>query len=231
MLSGLKDPHNLVGKGLTDHPVFFTHFSIPLGQAQHRIDSSSKTLSRHRGADADKHPYNLLLELGADLNQGRYLDNDTLALHRQLKGDAMLCEIVFLFNAPLMNQNQLTHAGPAYAKPQITMNESPAANTHWAEVNDVKNTIIAALGGEAIANGNTDLLRAPMGGVAHEVGTLRLGTTGTAVVDTDLNYAGHENLYVCDLSIFPSSPAANPTLTLGALALRLARHLDEKLRI
>jgi choline dehydrogenase-like flavoprotein len=45
------------------------------------------------------------------------------------------------------------------------------------------------------------------------------------VVDADLRFAEYENLYACDNSVLPTSPAANPTLTLAALALRLAAHL------
>jgi glycine/D-amino acid oxidase-like deaminating enzyme len=80
-LSELTDPNRLVGVGITDHPIFFTHFSASPGKPWHRIDSSSKTLSRHKEASATAHPYNMLLELGADLNQGRYLDADTIRRH------------------------------------------------------------------------------------------------------------------------------------------------------
>jgi choline dehydrogenase-like flavoprotein len=44
----------------------------------------------------------------------------------------------------------------------------------------------------------------------------------TGVVDTNLKFLAYDNLYVCDNSVFPASPAANPSLTLAALALRLA---------
>jgi choline dehydrogenase-like flavoprotein len=54
-----------------------------------------------------------------------------------------------------------------------------------------------------------------------EVGTLRVG----GVVDSDLRFLGYDNLYACDNSVFPTSPAANPSLALTALALRLAEHL------
>jgi choline dehydrogenase-like flavoprotein len=64
-----------------------------------------------------------------------------------------------------------------------------------------------------------------LGGVAHEVGTLRMTDTGDGVVDTDLRFLGLDNLYACDNSVFPASPAANPSLTLVALALRLAERL------
>jgi choline dehydrogenase-like flavoprotein len=68
---------------------------------------------------------------------------------------------------------------------------------------------------------------------AHEVGTMRMdapsephGTTNVqGVVDTNLLIHGFDNLYVCDLSVFPYSPEANPTLTLAAISMRLADHL------
>ena len=52
--------------------------------------------------------------------------------------------------------------------------------------------------------------------------TLRHGRGRIARV---LNY---ENLFVCDNSVFPASPAANPSLTLAVLALRLADHLKSQ---
>lgn len=88
---------------------------------------------------------------------------------------------------------------------------------------------IEALGGEALPGGDLKLKPAALGGVAHEVGTLRLGSNGKGVVDGNLQYNGYDNLFVCDLSVFPSSPAANPTLTLAALSLRLADRIKSLL--
>lgn len=224
-MSGLRDPNGLVGVGITDHPIFFTHFSVPLGKPWHRTDASSKTLSRHTQATSTAHPYNMVLELGADLNQGRYLDSAILAEHRRLKGNAMLCEIVFLFNSPLLAANRMDHAGPSSAKPVITMHQSPAGDAFWNEVNDLKNQVITELGGEALPGRDLNLNRAGLGGVAHEVGTLRLAAGQGGVVDENLKFNGYDNLFACDLSVFPTSPAANPTLTLAALALRLADHI------
>ena len=75
------------------------------------------------------------------------------------------------------------------------------------------------------------LALAAFGVVAHEVGTMRMqGPQGTKkekyVVDNDLQIQGRSGLYVCDLSVFPVSPAANPSLTLVALAIRLTDHLE-----
>ncbi|KAG9002997.1 hypothetical protein FRB93_011284 [Tulasnella sp. JGI-2019a] len=74
-----------------------------------------------------------------------------------------------------------------------------------------------------------------LGGVAHELGTLPMphrGVNGGNSIDADLKLMHHSNVYICDLSIFPMSPEANPTLTLAALSLRLSRHLlpREKVR-
>lgn len=66
---------------------------------------------------------------------------------------------------------------------------------------------------------------ASIGGVAHEVGTLRMAGDASGVVDENLKFLAYDNLYACDNSVFPVSPAANPSLTTAALALRLASRL------
>ena len=71
---------------------------------------------------------------------------------------------------------------------------------------------------------------AGFGVVAHEVGTMRLQVPNSGtdyVVDDEYRIRNFSNLYVCDLSIFPVSPPANPSLTLAALALQLAQNLVE----
>ncbi len=45
------------------------------------------------------------------------------------------------------------------------------------------------------------------------------------VVDANLRVHGTDNLYVCSNAVFPNVTAVNPTLTLGALAVRLAEHI------
>ena len=47
-------------------------------------------------------------------------------------------------------------------------------------------------------------------------------------VDPTLRYHELENLYILSTSVFPSASSANPTLTLGALALRLGDHLGRR---
>ena len=60
----------------------------------------------------------------------------------------------------------------------------------------------------------------------HHSGTTRMASTPCqGVVDTDGAIFGVGGLYVCGSSVFPTSGFANPTLTIVALALRLADHL------
>jgi len=72
--------------------------------------------------------------------------------------------------------------------------------------------------------------RIPLAGVAHQNGTVRFGRDPRTSA-LDVNCRAHEvdNLYVVDASVFPSSAAVNPALTIMANALRVGAHLRERL--
>jgi hypothetical protein len=224
-LSGLLDPNGKIGVGITDHPIYFTHFAVPANSPFFSAIDSSKILSQHKAISANQHAFNMVLELGADFNQGRYVDDDILTQQQLLRNNMMLCELVFLFNVPLMETNTVQQMGPSFVKPVVQMQRSPESDRFLGEANALKDQVIATLGGVALPNNDLTLKQAGLGGVAHEVGTLRMGANNNGVVDTDLKFLSYDNLYACDLSVFPTSPAANPTLTLAALAIRLADHL------
>lgn len=60
----------------------------------------------------------------------------------------------------------------------------------------------------------------------HHAGTTRMSADPRdGVVDAQGRVHGVENLYVAGASVFPTAGFANPTLTIVALALRLAQHL------
>jgi choline dehydrogenase-like flavoprotein len=68
---------------------------------------------------------------------------------------------------------------------------------------------------------------ASLGGGNHHIGTTRMHPDPSrGVVDADGRVHGVVNLFVAGSSVFPTSGLANPTLTIVALALRLARHLE-----
>jgi choline dehydrogenase-like flavoprotein len=62
----------------------------------------------------------------------------------------------------------------------------------------------------------------PIGGTAHQAGTMRFGSDpAQSVLDLNCKAHGIDNLYVADASFFPSIGAVNPTLTIIANALRV----------
>lgn len=64
----------------------------------------------------------------------------------------------------------------------------------------------------------------------HHMGTTRMSAEAAhGVVTADCRVHGYENLFVAGSSVFRTSGWANPTLTIVALSLRLADHLDGRL--
>ena len=62
----------------------------------------------------------------------------------------------------------------------------------------------------------------------HHMGTTRMSDDPeTGVVDRDCRVHGMANLFVAGSSVFATAGCANPTLTIVALAVRLADHLEE----
>jgi len=65
---------------------------------------------------------------------------------------------------------------------------------------------------------------APLGG--HHIGTARMSATARqGVVDSNCAMFELPNVHIASSAVFPTSSHANPTLTIVALALRLATHL------
>jgi len=62
----------------------------------------------------------------------------------------------------------------------------------------------------------------------HHCGTTRMhADPRQGVVDADLRVHGLANLYVTGSSVFPTISSSNPTVTIVALSVRLARHLKQ----
>jgi len=60
----------------------------------------------------------------------------------------------------------------------------------------------------------------------HHLGTTRMGSDPrTSVVDADCRVHGTDNLFIASGAVFPTSSQANPTLSIVALAVRMAMHL------
>lgn len=82
------------------------------------------------------------------------------------------------------------------------------------------------LGRVLVASDGLGPMEAPLDVGSHHMGTMRMSATPRdGVVDADCRVHGMDDLFVAGSAVFATGGCANPTLTLVALALRLAHHL------
>ncbi|KIW97590.1 uncharacterized protein Z519_01174 [Cladophialophora bantiana CBS 173.52] len=245
--SNLPDPNHKIGKGITDHAILYRHFVIPKSFWPPTSPSpfsgplseprSAKVLLTHPGATETQYAFDIIVELGAQFNQGRYVDPDHLAADTTLSNGGLLCEIVFQFYAPLNDNNKVERDSADPENPakrvNVTIHAATVPDPLLIEAKKIAKDVLTEFQAVKVegeqdlydSHGNVILETASIGGVAHEVGTLRMSSDGSGVVDENLKFHECDNLYACDNSVFPASPAGNPSLTLCALALRLADRL------
>ena len=85
---------------------------------------------------------------------------------------------------------------------------------------------------EPYALEETDDYHQVVGDIYHHIGGTRMAERPEeGVVDHDLRVFGVENLYIAGSSVFPTGGSSNPTLTLLALAFRLADRIKATARI
>lgn len=216
-----------------------------LSKHQEVAPASEQPLKLQCMVDIQGQPALLNVCINADTFLGRdapifrgYTRRDgTLRAHNTLN-------ITLQYRADLQNENQVVNLPNRDSVIKIRRKEifsgtSPEERNNRAEWLKKMQELLAQIKDkffEKPASGEEDsedlptMKLADFGVVAHEVGTMRMSRDEhdvKGVVDKNLKYIGVDNLYVCDLSIFPVSPPANPTLTLAALALRLADYLKK----
>ncbi len=102
----------------------------------------------------------------------------------------------------------------SYRIPQYTLGGLPHAEA-------LHRSLFAEMGATEVGH------QAPAADSAYILGTTRMGLDPKAsVVDGSLRCHDHPNLYLLGGSVFPTSGSAPPTLTVAALALRLAKTLS-----
>ncbi len=113
---------------------------------------------------------------------------------------------------------------------------NPVSDVRWslddrtrrtiARANEIQHAIVRELGADVEWTVGPETT----GPAFHHMGTTRMGTDPTeSVVDAHLVAHDVGNLSIASSSVFPTGGAMNPTLTIAALALRCAAHVDESL--
>jgi choline dehydrogenase-like flavoprotein len=102
-----------------------------------------------------------------------------------------------------------------------------------ASYRQIRSILAGAGAAEVIYNDDTlnDRVKEaiPVGG--HHIGTARMSNDPKrGVVNTQCRTHDVENLYIAGSAVFPTGGSANPTLTIVALAIRIADQLKTALR-
>ncbi|MEM9908444.1 MAG: GMC family oxidoreductase [Cyanobacteria bacterium P01_D01_bin.44] len=225
--SGLNDPSGKAGHGLTDHPYLFSsNYLIPADNPFAGDLNHAKLLLWAGDAQKDHYPFYTEMLINPWYWHVRRADDD---LWQRQPPENRRTEITlkFGFSKELIDSNTVETQGPNQ-KAAIRVANLTLDGKFIDQARQFRNRILGALGIPHDPNQGMGL--APHGGtVNHAGGTLRISEDSSqGVVDENLKCHGYDNLYVADVSVFPYIPTANPSLTLGALALRLSDHLKAR---
>jgi choline dehydrogenase-like flavoprotein len=252
---GLANSSGLVGRRFVDHPGITVAGRLDEPTRQHLIGFGTSITEQFY--DHDSGPEGSVI-IGPDNNAGqapattalstrpvagRLADGDLLApFEGDRWGEAVLERVraestgqvrLSAWAEPLPDPDNRValdrsttddHGNPV---PDVSFAVGDHARGTLERVEPILHRILDALGADAVETvvGPDD----PWFG-HHHVGTTRMGTDpGSSVVRPDLRTHDLANLYVSSSGVFVTAGAANPTLTIAALTLRLADRLHDRL--
>ncbi|KAI0159813.1 FAD/NAD(P)-binding domain-containing protein [Xylariaceae sp. FL1272] len=224
--TGLPDGvKNKVGKNLTDHEIWMSKYWQRLDGVDTYKNQKAVEISCYVTVN-DKEAL-LTVCQHAERFYGHGFANGEGDTDAEIELVSVL-NIMFEFEAELDSKGKVTLKN---GEPVLDINVAPESQELRAELEKLCKAIREQFKftDDGTEGGFDDhmLQRAKWGSVAHEVGTMRMDgpDCNDGVVDSNLMVKGVENLFVCDLSVFPFSPMENPSLTVTALAMRLGDHL------
>lgn len=228
---GIGNDSGHVGRHLVGHPLIFAEGARPGNPDKIEQELGFITLAcRHFDTPKYQKEGKMLFARVGDNNK-TFLEREILSnTSRSDINRKMTSQMTFAFESSVEQfaspENRVslgtgtTRQGLRTTKIDFGVNEitQKALETH--RQNLIKVLKAAGCKEESI---NTVLIK-PDG--AHATSTCRLSAAETdGVVDKNLQVHNTDNLYVCSNAVYPNVTAVNPTLTLGALAVRLGQHI------
>tara|TARA_Y100001980_G_C14397030_1_gene194408 strand:- start:133 stop:546 length:414 start_codon:yes stop_codon:yes gene_type:complete len=108
--------------------------------------------------------------------------------------------------------------------PKINWDHGIAEQSEIAEVNKILEEEFE--NSENFSYSSTTELWDKLSSGSHHAGTMRIGNDEVSgVIDKNLRLFEKQNVFVCDLSIFPRFGNSNPTYTLSAFSRRLGKYI------
>ncbi|CAJ0555415.1 Ff.00g054800.m01.CDS01 [Fusarium sp. VM40] len=242
--SGLQKANDLVGKGLIDHNVCYARFAK---EKDAGITEKPLNLKTHLKVGGEECLVTVTINANfflagssASLNTTHFYDRKGKLTkpkdpENEQKNYDTIC-VLFEFVGQLDNDNSVLSI-PGL-DPVLDIRRAPLKHEVQCAMEDIVRNVRDAFvdaqpftspttGKELCADPGLRPQHLGFGVFSHECGTMRMdGPNGGGVVDSNLKVKGIDNLWICDLSVMPVSPEANPSLTLAALSLRLAEHLS-----
>ncbi|MCU4716684.1 GMC family oxidoreductase [Halapricum hydrolyticum] len=231
---GLANSSGLVGRYFTEHLGARVGGTIDRRTRQHHIEFI--TTESHQFYDSDDHPP-IKLELvnyagqppvGTALSADHWGD-ELLETLRETYGNTL--EVAGLVQQEARPENRITldhsrtddHGNPV---PQVHWSISDRDRQAVGRATEIQRSILEELDADI----EWVVGRDATGPAAHHMGTTRMGANPeTSVVDPQCRTHDLDNAWIASSSVFVSVGAMNPTLTIAALALRVADHLAETL--
>lgn len=244
--SGLQFHNHLVGKGLIDHDIWFLRFAIQRTGGEFRkplnVKSRIKVGNQFALLTVTVNANFFLSGSSAALPIKEYYGHDGDLLdpvdgRKKMRKDGFdTIAILFEFAAELDDENGVLTLPAADPVIRVRRKRDHIEEGVQQGMEDIiKKVQSLYVGPDKLADSANRAPRPDLlgfGVFSHEVGTMRMDSPKypnvNGVVDENLKVKGFQNLHVCDLSVFPVSTEANPALTLTALSLRLAEHLETK---
>jgi choline dehydrogenase-like flavoprotein len=231
---------HLIGFGTTESHQFYTVDDVPPGSIKLEIDNNGGPrpvdLALHR-EDA-LHAAQDVLQNPTDPAEWRDLagpgdgvpwGDDLLETMREQYGttiqlSAAVEELPDPENRITLNPDVTDdHGNPV---PDVSWSRSDYAARTMDRAFEIMHEILDNLDAEVYARSEVRFWK----GIGHHLGTTRMGTDpAESVVNPRLRTHDLENLSIVSSSVFVTGGAMQPTLTIAALALRAADHLDERL--
>jgi len=237
LLNGVANQSGLVGRGLMDHPIVRAQFLMPVPLYSGRGPQVVSTLDYGRSGNFRK-KYSagfFLFNNDPDLQsyvtdiievkkQWNKIDEDLthFSTHHGALG-ALLEQLPDPDNYIKPSESELDAIG--IPKPEIVMNINPyleaAANNYYRFLKNIINYIGAK---------KIDAHQFGTSWADHPMGTTCMGNNPKiSVVDNNCRSHDHPNLFIAGSSVFTTGSCVPPTLTIAALSLRLADHMEEKI--